>query len=291
MHRALEIGGTVDLSDLSFFLYSRGIPHKITEESGQQVIWTASEEHSRVVVSIYEQWQSGELKLASAPPRVGVNAGQIFRNIPWKQLPITFLFIVACVLVGIITQMGTDWQTISWFSFVPFQVGQGYLYFGSLTMGLEQGEYWRLITPIFLHFGISHLAFNMLTLYIFGSRLEVRQGGLHLLGIIVFTGFLSNVAQFFWGGDNTIFGGFSGVVYGLMGYCMVREKIDSAWRFGLPPLYYGLMLGWLVIGYTGILGSIGFGNMANAAHTGGLVAGGLLGLVAGFLFKSKEHQA
>ena len=290
MHRALDIAGTIDLSDLSFFLYKQGIPHKITEESGKLVIWTSSAETSQVVVSLYEQWRAGTLTLDSAPPRAGVNAGQMFRNIPWKHMPVTFLFIVACLVVGMITQMGTNWQTISWFSFVPFEVSRGYLYFGSLSMGLEQGEYWRLISPIFLHFGISHLVFNMLTLYIFGSRLEVRQGGLHLLGILVFTGFLSNVAQFLWGGDDTIFGGFSGVVYGLMGYCMLREKIDRTWQFGLPPLYYGIMLGWLVIGFTGILGSIGFGNMANAAHSGGLLAGCLLGVIAGFLFKARKHK-
>ena len=48
------------------------------------------------------------------------------------------------------------------------------------------------------------------------------------------------------------------------------------------------MLGWLVIGFTGLLGSIGFGNMANAAHAGGLLAGGLLGAIAGLLFKREQ---
>ena len=128
----------------------------------------------------------------------------------------------------------------------------------------------------------------MLGLYIFGSRLERFQGSLHLLAIILLTGIVSNLAQYLWGGDVAIFGGFSGVVYGLMGYCMVREKVDSHWHFGLPPMYYGVMLGWLVIGFTGLLGSIGFGNMANAAHAGGLVVGGLLGALSGLLFKREQ---
>ncbi|MFK0571248.1 rhomboid family intramembrane serine protease [Endozoicomonas sp.] len=288
MHRALELSGDINLSDLSWFLYAQGIPHKITEESGKQVIWTENEEKSHVVVSLYQQWQSGDLDLPTAPPRRGLNTGGILKGIPWRRMPVTFLFIAACLVVALITRAGADWDATAWFSFVPFQVANGYLYFGSLSMGLEQGQYWRLISPIFLHFGFAHLAFNMLALYIFGSRLEVRQGGLHLLGIIIFSAVLSNFSQYFWSGDDSVFGGFSGVVYGLMGYCMIREKIDRRWQFGLPPLYYGFMLAWLVIGYTGVLGSIGFGNMANGAHTGGLVAGCLLGALAGLLFKERK---
>ncbi len=288
MHRALELPGDVDLSDFSWFLHKRGIPHKITEESGKQVLWTASTEESDIVVNLYQQWRSGALELSMAPARRGLNAGGILRQIPWRQMPVTALFIVACLLVALITQGGDDWQTTAWFSFVPFDVANGYVYFGSFTLGLEHGQYWRVLSPILLHFGLTHLAFNMLGLYIFGSRLEQFQGSWHLLAIILFTAVVSNLAQYFWGGDVAIFGGFSGVVYGLMGYCMAREKVDSHWQFGLPAMYYGVMLAWLVIGFTGVLGSIGFGNMANAAHAGGLLAGALLGAVAGILFKEKH---
>ncbi len=287
MHRALELPGHINLSDLSRFLYARGIPHKVTEESGKQVVWTRNEEESRLVGGIYEQWRSGELQVPKAPARAGIDAGAWLKNIPWRQMPVTYLFIGACVLVALITQGGDDWNLNAFLSFIPFQVANGYIYFGTLEMGLEQGQYWRLISPIFLHFGLAHLAFNMLGLYIFGSKLEVRQGSLHLLGIIVFSAMVSNFTQYFWGDGEAIFGGFSGVVYGLMGYCMVREKVDRQWHFGLPPIYYGFMLGWLLIGYTDLFGAIGFGNMANGAHTGGLVAGSLLGAIAGLLFKQK----
>ncbi|WP_257267055.1 rhomboid family intramembrane serine protease [Endozoicomonas sp. ONNA2] len=290
MHRALELPVDINLSDLSYFLYTRGIPHKVTEESGKQVVWTENEEMSLIVANLYQQWQSGELTLPSAPPKKGVNAGGFLKHISWQKMPVTLLFMLASMVVVLITRAGTDWHTIAWFSFIPFEVANGYLYFGSLGMGLDQGEYWRLFSPVFLHFGLTHLAFNMLALYIFGSRLETRQGGIHLLAIIVFTAVISNFAQYFWGGDDTIFGGFSGVVYGLMGYCMTREKVDRHWHFGLPPFYYGFMLTWLVLGYTDILGSIGFGNMANAAHTGGLVAGCLLGAIAGLLFKERHIE-
>ena len=288
MYRALELPGNIDLSNLSYFMYSQRIPHKISEESGKQIIWTADAGQAALVAGIYEQWQSGELQLGSAPPRQGLNPKGVWQNIPWKQFPVTMGFMVICLIVAVITQLGTAWDTISWFSFTPFKVAGNYIYFGSLSMTLDQHEYWRLISPVFLHFGIAHLTFNMLSLFIFGSRLEPRQGGLHLIGVVLFTGLLSNFGQYYWGSEDAIFGGFSGVVYGLMGYCMVREKLDSQWQLGLPPLFYGFMLLWLVIGYTGVLGTIGFGNMANAAHLGGLLAGALLGGLAGILLKKRE---
>ena len=288
MHRALELPGHINLRDLSRFLYAHGIPHKVTEESGKQVVWTGNEEQSLLVSRFYEQWRCGELQLPKAPAsRTGINAGALLKSIPWRHMPVTCLFIAACLLVALVTQGGDDWSLNAFLSFAPFQVANGYIYFGTLEMGLEQGQYWRLISPIFLHFGVAHLAFNMLGLYIFGSKLEIRQGSLHLLGIIVFSAVVSNFAQYFWGEQEAIFGGFSGVVYGLMGYCMVREKVDRQWYFGLPPIYYGFMLVWLLIGYTDLFGAIGFGSMANGAHTGGLVAGSLLGAIAGWLFKQK----
>ncbi|OED46130.1 hypothetical protein ACH42_04095 [Endozoicomonas sp. (ex Bugula neritina AB1)] len=290
MHRALELPANIDLSDLSYFLYGQNVPHKISEESGRQVIWTPDAEVSELVVSLYSQWQEGGLDLHKAPPRKGLNPKGFIRNIPWKQLPVTMGIMVICMIVAAVTQLGSSWDMITYFTFVPFHISGNHLYFDSFSSAMAEGEYWRTITPIFLHFGFAHLAFNMLSLFIFGSRLEYRQGGLHLLLIILTTGLLSNFAQYFWGGEETIFGGFSGVVYGLMGYCMVRQKVDKNWPFDIPPIFYGFMLIWLVIGYTGILGVVGFGNMANAAHSGGLIAGALLGAVAGILFRGKSEE-
>ena len=285
MHRALELPAHVDLSDLSYFLYSQRVPHKISEESGKQVIWTPDEELGTLVASLYQKWQEGEIELNQAPPRRGLNPKGFLKNIPWKQLPVTMGVMVICAIIAVITRLGADWQSIAYFTFVPFKIAGNYLYFGSFASAMADGEYWRVITPIFLHFGFAHLAFNMLSLFIFGSRLEHRQGGMHLLLIILTTGLLSNFAQYYFGGDENLFGGFSGVVYGLMGYCMLRQKVDKNWPFDIPPIFYGFMLAWLVIGYTGVLGAVGFGNMANAAHSGGLVAGAVIGALSGWLLR------
>ncbi|MGI9274747.1 MAG: rhomboid family intramembrane serine protease [Endozoicomonas sp.] len=290
MYRALEIPGHINLSALSYFLYRRGLSHKITEESGRQVLWTASEEHAGLVEQIYSDWQSGALQLEEAPARRGVldqGVGNLLRRLPWKRFPVTMLLLVICLAVGLFTQMGDNINTVSHFTFVKFRVMGEYAYFSSLAQTLDAGDYWRLITPIFLHFGILHFAFNMLWLFDIGRRIEFRQDGLHLLGLVLVSGLLSNFAQYYFGGASSLFGGFSGVVYGMLGYCLVREKIDPDCQFGIQPAIYGFMMIWLAIGFTGILGTIGFGNMANAAHTGGLVSGVVLGAIAGLLFRQK----
>ena len=286
MYRALVIPGHKDLSSLSYFLYRQGLPHKITEEAGQLVIWTANEEQGAVVKQVHSDWEAGLLQLEKAPARRGVELGGIFKNIPWRRFPVTMLFLVACLVVAVLTQLGDNIAMVSHFTFVKIKVAGQYAYFASLAQTLEAGEYWRLLSPVFLHFGVIHLAFNMLWLFDLGRRIEFRQGGLHLFGIVIVTGLLSNFAQYVFGGDTSLFGGFSGVIYGFLGYCLAREKLDPHCQFGVPSAIYVFMLVWLAIGYTGILGAIGFGNMANAAHSGGLISGLVLGAAAGVLFRT-----
>ena len=61
---------------------------------------------------------------------------------------------------------------------------------------IMKGQVWRLISPIFLHFGVAHLVCNMLGLRIFGSAIEYRKGWRKLLILVVVSGVISNVAQF-----------------------------------------------------------------------------------------------
>ena len=243
MYRAQVVTGETDLSSLSYFLYQQGVPHKITEESGELVLWTANEEQGQLVQQVYRDWQSGLLQLQPAPARRGVELGNAFRAIPWRSFPVTMVFLVACLVVAVLTQLGKNMDMVSHFTFVTIKISGQYAYFASLAQTLDAGEYWRLLSPIFLHFGIIHLAFNMLWLFDLGRRIEHRQGGVHLIGIVLVTGLLSNVAQYWFGGDTSIFGGFSGVIYGFLGYCLAREKLDPNTRFGCAARYLSVYAG------------------------------------------------
>ena len=151
---------------------------------------------------------------------------------------------------------------------------------------LINNEWWRLITPTFLHFSITHLVFNCLWIYILGQRIEKLDGLSVFLFIFILTGILSNAGQFFWT-QQYLFGGLSGSVYGLLGYCFIIELDGRHGRYGLPEALYLFMFIWLLVGFTGVLSFFGFGNVANTAHLIGMIAGFIIGLITKYRLKLK----
>ena len=151
---------------------------------------------------------------------------------------------------------------------------------------LINNEWWRLITPTFLHFSITHLVFNCLWIYILGSRIEKLDGLSVFLFIFILSGILSNAGQFFWT-QQYLFGGLSGAVYGLLGYCFIIELDGRHGRYGLPEALYLFMFIWLLVGFTGVLSFFGFGNVANTAHLVGMIAGCILGLITKYSLNLK----
>ena len=151
---------------------------------------------------------------------------------------------------------------------------------------LINNEWWRLITPTFLHFSMTHLVFNCLWIYILGQRIEKLDGLSAFLFIFILTGILSNAGQFFWT-QQYLFGGLSGSVYGLLGYCFIIELDGRHGRYGLPEALYLFMFIWLLVGFTGVLSFFGFGNVANTAHLIGMIAGFIIGLITKYSLNLK----
>jgi GlpG protein len=154
--------------------------------------------------------------------------------------------------------------------------------------GLTGNSYWRFITPIFLHFGIAHFVFNSLWLSMLGARVERLMGSLHLILLVLVSGILSNIAQFWWSGASN-FGGMSGVVYALLGYNWACNTVSPSAVLHLPRGIMGFMMGWLFFCMTPVMPMIFGVGIANAAHVGGLMSGLLLGFVFGFLLKLKRR--
>ncbi|MGB1328076.1 MAG: rhomboid family intramembrane serine protease [Porticoccaceae bacterium] len=147
----------------------------------------------------------------------------------------------------------------------------------------DAGQYYRMVSPIFLHFGILHLVFNCLWLGLLGSKIEIHHGSFHFLLIVLISGITSNMSQFYWSGT-IYFGGMSGVIYALLGYLWIKCKIAPHHFSPLPSGLMGFMVGWLVLCMTGVLEvALGIG-VGNAAHLSGLVVGLLIGMV--FALKS-----
>jgi len=140
---------------------------------------------------------------------------------------------------------------------------------------LSKGQVWRLITPDFLHFSWPHIIFNSVMLWFLGSQVEFIDGRTRLLVLALVASLLSNGLQYLVTGP--LFGGLSGVVYAIMGYCWLSQRRLP--RFQFPPALITFALAWMVLGFTPLPNMLGMGNMANEAHLGGFVAGLLVALV------------
>jgi GlpG protein len=145
------------------------------------------------------------------------------------------------------------------------------LKYTSIDYNFESMQLWRFISPIFVHFNLTHIVFNSLWIWIVGSVIERQHRSIALLLIVLFSGIASNVAQFIVSGP--IFGGLSGVVYAIIGYAWLWDKLRSDKLSVVSNALMMFMIFWLVLGYSGLLSQLGFGNMANTAHLVGLISG------------------
>jgi GlpG protein len=178
-----------------------------------------------------------------------------------KTLPrgeTTFVILVACVVLFGLSYMDMGKRL------------QDMLFMGSPETGflyeILHGQLWRLITPIFIHLSILHILFNMLWFKDLGYLIEFKFGKKDLLTLIGISGVLSNLLQYCISGPQ--FGGMSGVLYAMLGYVWVYKKIHNEFDYALPARDITLMVGWLLVCITGLLGPI-----ANGAHAGGLFIG------------------
>ena len=148
---------------------------------------------------------------------------------------------------------------------------------GRWIQDIRHGQIWRLVTPVFLHFSILHILFNMVWLLDLGTMIELRRNWRVLAVLFLVIAVTSDFGQYLYMAQRIpsfpFFGGMSGVVYGLFGYVWMKGRYEPEQGMALHPNNISIMLFWLVLCMTGALGPI-----ANAAHFVGLVTGVLLGL-------------
>lgn len=267
-HVALRLPLEVSLKGLSSLLWQYNIPHRITEEQGQQVLWVGSETHSQQVQTLYRQWQAGDLTMTEQPKAQPSPSLQARRH-PLGTPMVSVLLLLSLAGAGLVW-LDRQFQWIPLLSFYQFEIVGNQLH-GSWP----SGEYWRLITPIFLHFGLLHIAFNGLWLWELGGMIESRQGPWHVLGVVLLVATGSNLAQAMV--SQSLFGGMSGVIYGLLGYIIVWNRLRPADAFPLTKGIAVVMLLWLVLCFVGFASLLGIGDIANTAHLSGLIMGLVLG--------------
>lgn len=128
------------------------------------------------------------------------------------------------------------------------------------------------LTPTIMHFSAMHLVFNLMWWMYLGDKITEQLGKRFLVLVFIVTALASNWLQFAFVDAN--FGGLSGVVYGLLGFCWLYGHTSGNTQLAISPSIVGFMLVWLVLGFADLL----FINMANWTHLGGLIAGAVLGV-------------
>ena len=278
---------SVDLSGFVHLLQRLQVPHRVSEEGDAQVLW-APDTLAADVRELYQRYPDGNADLPATTDPVG--AGEPAKGPPLaeqaKACKVTTITLLLCFIVAGLTGLGDNFTTISWFTFLDFRVQGDYLYFSPLAQSLDQGQWWRLVSPMLLHFGVLHLAMNSLWYWELGKRIELRQGPWALLGLTLLFSLVSNLAQHYSSGPS-LFGGLSGVLYGLLGHIWLYQWLAPDRYFNLPKGVLVMMLIWLVVCLSGVIDTLGLGQIANAAHVGGLLIGCLTGLLGGALARRK----
>jgi len=127
---------------------------------------------------------------------------------------------------------------------------------------VANGDYWRLLTAAFLHYGPFHLIMNMLALYWFGSLLEQRIGSGRFLLLYIVSGLAGSAGALLWSPLTPTVGA-SGAIFGILGAGLVLEQ-QRDYVFG------GSALGVIVINF--IL-TFSISSISKGGHLGGLVGG------------------
>jgi membrane associated rhomboid family serine protease len=152
---------------------------------------------------------------------------------------------------------------------VPFSGGT----VANPTGGLAGGEWWRLLSSMFLHAGLIHLALNSYVLWIFGNTIERDVGRLSTLGVFLATGVFAGAASYAFAPGFAVGVGASGAIFGLVGAFVAYNYARRHHVMALARLRAAMtmLLINLIIGFS--IPAIDW-----RAHVGGLVAG----IAAGF---------
>lgn len=194
----------------------------------------------------------------------------------FQTLPkVTASLLAMSLYVAFISRLGQDYEALRPY-FITWYIDQG-------LPEIRQGQVWRLVTPIFIHFGLMHLAFNLIMTWQLGELLERRFGPLRFSGLVIILAVVSNLAQFYASGP--AFGGLSGVLYGLFGYFWIASKLNPNFGYQINPGAVKMLMIWFVLCWFDFFGLLGNIQVANMAHTGGLVTGMLLAYLGSLKYK------
>jgi GlpG protein len=307
MRQAGQLPAEIDPQPLVDYLLTQGIESKADRTPGGSSLWIFDESQLSEGKEAFNHYLANPhdaqyLNAAREATKVRrektarakrAAANQVNVRDRWQKpgavgrTPVTWLLIGVCAAVALLTNFGNDLEGIRPYLFIARMIdepGLGWSYLPGLQE-IRQGQVWRLFTPMIIHMTVLHFVFNMVWLWILGSRIESRFGSLALAALVLVASAISNLAQYGYSGPELLFvgrivsggpnfGGMSGVNYALFGFAWMQTlRVRTG-----PPLIserdvFVLMV-WFVMCFTGWVGPV-----ANVAHAAGLVVGIAIGLI------------
>ncbi len=153
------------------------------------------------------------------------------------------------------------------------------------TLGLQPSTWmerpWTLITNLFIHGGLWHIAANMLTLYFFGRYLCMLVGDARFLTLYFLGGIAGNFLYILLSSSDAVVIGASGAIFAVAGALTLMAPKLRVFIFPIPaplPLWVAVIGGFVILSL--------FPNVAWQAHLGGLA----VGLAAGYFLKSRKRN-
>ncbi len=178
-----------------------------------------------------------------------------------NNVTVTNTLIAICVGVYLITEIAGD--TKSSVDMVRYGAK-----FNPLIIS---GDWWRFITPIFLHFGLMHLIMNMFSLYVLGPAVETLFGKLRFFIIFMLSGMIGVMASFAF--IDGVSAGASGAIFGLLGallyYAWLEKEAD--YKVDVKQIMVIVAIN-LVYGFS-------VSSIDNAGHLGGFLGGFLTAMI------------
>ncbi|MGX7330526.1 rhomboid family intramembrane serine protease [Aerococcus sanguinicola] len=144
---------------------------------------------------------------------------------------------------------------------------------------IAAGQYWRLLTPIFIHIGFTHLLFNSITLYYLGPMVERIVGHWRFLAIYLLSGLMGNLMSYQF--SAAISAGASTALFGLFAFFIVK-----AYMHPNNPYYEALGRTYKTLIAMNIVLNLMASNVDIAGHLGGALGG----LLSSFIFAQKQNE-
>ena len=170
----------------------------------------------------------------------------------------TLTFILTCIVFFVFQNITELWIFLAFFPIMAFKTP------------------WIFVTSVFLHADLSHLFFNMLALFFFGTSLERLIGGKAFAVLFLTAGIIGNIGYLITNTNPYIPAiGASGAIYGVIGALAILEPFSLVYVYGLLPLpMIVAAVIWVLLDFVGLFTPSG---TAHGAHLGGVVVGVFFG--------------